>query len=193
MLKESGTVTAELDSVHLTMSVSGNIENLPIIALDGDVTRVPDSAAKGYAKIAYRGGPAYVRFVMFGGDLYVSQEPRRWVDYGPAENFYDAAKILSPDTGLADLLTDFIDPEVSGRETIDGVHTVRITGEVSAAAAKKIMPQLHAGKRTPCAVWIQETGDHQLVQLQLASGADDDVQMTFSKWNEPVTVGKPRV
>ncbi|MEB3020613.1 LppX_LprAFG lipoprotein [[Mycobacterium] crassicus] len=193
ILKESGSATAELDSVHLTMSVTGNIENLPITALDGGVTQVPDSAAKGYAKIAYRGAPAYVEFVMFGGDLYVSQSPRRWVDYGPADNFYDAAKILSPDTGLADLLTDFVDPEVSGRETIDGEQTVRVTGEVSAAAAKKIVPQLKASKRTLCTVWIQETGAHQLVQLELASGADDAVQMTFSNWNQPVIVGKPRV
>ncbi|MEB3032775.1 LppX_LprAFG lipoprotein [[Mycobacterium] nativiensis] len=193
ILKESSAVTAELDSVHLAMSVTGNIENLPVTALDGGVTRVPDAAAKGYAKIAYRGAPAYVEFVVFGGDLYVSGSPRRWVDYGPAGNFYDAATILSPDTGLADLLTDFVDPEASGRETIDGVETVRVTGEVSAAAAKKIVPQLKASKRTSCTVWIQETGAHQLVQLQLASGADDAVQMTFSNWNEPVTVGKPRM
>lgn len=174
------------------MSVTGNIDNLPITALDGDVTQVPDAAAKGYAKVAYRGAPAYVRFVVFGGDLYVSQDPRRWVDYGPAEHFYDAAKILSPDTGLADLLTNFVDPEVGGRETIDGVHTVRVTGEVSAEAAKKIVPQLNASKRTSCTAWIQETGAHQLVRLQLASGADDAVELTFSNWNEPVTVGKPR-
>lgn len=193
ILKESGAATAELDSVHLGMTVTGDIENMAITALDGDVTRVPDPAAKGYAKIAYRGAPAYVRFVVFGGDLYVSQSPRRWVDYGPAGNFYDAAQILSPDTGLADLLTDFIDPEVGGRETVDGVHTVRVTGEVSAKAAKKIVPQLNATKRTSCTVWIQETGDHQLVQLMLASGADDAVQLTFSNWNVPVTVGKPRV
>ncbi|RRR47869.1 LppX_LprAFG lipoprotein [Mycolicibacter terrae] len=193
ILKESSATTADLDSVHLSMSVTGNIENLAITALDGDVTRRPDDAAKGYAKIAYRGAPAYVKFVVFGGDLYVSQSSHRWVDYGPAGNFYDPATILSPATGLADLLTDFIDPEVSGRETIDGVHTVRVTGEVSAAAAKKIVPQLHANKRTSCTVWIQETGDHHLVRLELASGADNSVQLTFSNWNAPVSVGKPRM
>lgn len=193
ILKEASVTTAGLDSVRLSLSVTGNIDNMAITALDGDVTKVPDAAAKGYAKIAYRGAPAYVEFVVFGGDLYVSQSPRQWVDYGPAENFYDAAKILSPDTGLADLLTNFVDPEVGGRETVDGVHTVRVTGEVSAAAAKKIVPQLHTAKRTPCTVWIQETGDHHLVRLELASGADNAVQMTFSNWNAPVRVGKPRV
>lgn len=197
ILKESSATTAELDSVHLTLSVSGNIDNMAITALDGDVTRQPEAAAKGYAKIAYRGAPAYVTFVVFGGDLYVSQDRGRWIDYGPAANFYDAAAILSPDTGLADMLTDFVDPEVGGRETIDpgtgDVHTVRVTGQVSATAAKKIVPQLQATKRTSCTVWIQETGDHHLVRLELASGADDAVQMSFSNWNAPVSIGKPRV
>jgi lipoprotein LprG len=170
---------------------------MAITALDGDVTRQPAEAAKGYAKIAYRGAREFVKFIVFGGDLYVSQDGgRSWVDYGPAANFYDVASILSPDTGLAGMLTEFIDPEVEGRETIDlgtdEVHTVRISGQVSARAAKKIVPQLQAPKRTSCTVWIQETGDHHLVALKLASGADETVVITFSNWNAPVSVGKPR-
>ncbi|OBK85457.1 hypothetical protein A5649_00510 [Mycolicibacter heraklionensis] len=170
---------------------------MAITALDGDVTRQPAEAAKGYAKIKYRGAPAYVEFVVFGGDLYVSQDDGRWIDYGPATNFFDVASILSPDTGLADMLTDFFDPEVEGRETIalgtDEVHTVRISGQVSARAAKKIVPQLTATKRTSCTVWIEETGDHHLVALKLGSGDDESVVITFSNWNAPVNVGKPRV
>lgn len=192
ILKESGVTTAGLDSVHLTLSVTGSMENMPVTALDGDVTQQPDPAAKGYAKIAYRGAAAYVAFVVFGGDFYVSQDHGRWIDYGPAANFYDAASILSPDTGLAGMLTDFIDPEVQGRETVDDVHTVRISGQVSADVAKKIVPQLQATKRTACTVWIEETGEHHLVALKLASGDDAAVTITFSNWNAPVAVGKPR-
>ncbi|MEZ0381733.1 MULTISPECIES: LppX_LprAFG lipoprotein [Mycobacteriaceae] len=197
ILKDSSVTTAAVDSAHLSLSASSSIENMAISALDGDVTRQPAEAAKGYAKIRYRGAPAYVEFVVFGGDLYVSQDEGRWIDYGPAANFYDVASILSPDTGLAEMLTEFIDPEVEGRETIelgtDEVHTVRISGQVSARAAKKIVPQLQATKRTSCTVWIQETGDHHLVALKLASGADESVVITFSNWNAPVSVAKPRV
>ncbi len=192
ILQESSATTAELASVHLTLAVTGSMANMPVTALDGDVTQQPGPAAKGYAKIAYRGAPAYVAFVVFGGDFYVSQDGGRWVDYGPAAKFYDAASILSPDTGLAGLLTDFVDPEVEGRETVDDVHTVRISGEVSAEVAQKIVPQLQATKRTACTVWIEETGEHHLVALKLASGDDNAVAITFSNWNAPVTVGKPR-
>ncbi|MGV0624637.1 LppX_LprAFG lipoprotein [Mycolicibacter minnesotensis] len=197
ILKDSGVTTADLHSVHLSLAVTGDIEDLSVTALEADVTAQPDPAAKGYAKIAYRDGAEYVRFVVFGGRFYVSRDRGRWIDHGAAANLYDAAAILSPETGLAELLTDFVDPSVDGRETIDlggeAVHTVRISGEVSAAAARKVVPQLQATKRTACTVWIEESGAHRLVALELASGADDAVRLTFSNWNAPVVVGKPQL
>ncbi|KKC01456.1 hypothetical protein WR43_00515 [Mycolicibacter arupensis] len=190
ILKEASVTTADAHSVHLALSVTGTVENMAVTALDADVTRRPAPAARGYAKIAYRGAPAYVRFAVSGGDFFVSQDNGRWIDYGPAGNLYDAAGILSPGTGLADILTDFVDPEVDGRDVVDGVHTVRISGEISAAAATRIVPQLRVAKRTPCTVWIQEAADHQLVALRLAAG-DDAVQMNFSNWNAPVAIATP--
>ncbi len=42
-------------------------------------------------------------------------------------------------------------------------------------------------------VWIQENGDHQLVQAQLVQSAGNSIQMTVSNWNAPVQVTKPPV
>ena len=60
--------------------------------------------------------------------------------------------ILSPDNGLANVLANFSDPKADGRETINGVDTVRVTGTVSADAVNKIAPQIAAtgpGARAP--------------------------------------------
>ncbi|ORB04623.1 hypothetical protein BST33_00315 [Mycolicibacter minnesotensis] len=191
ILREASDTVAQADSVHLSLLVIGNVENMAATAVDADVTRSPAPAARGYAKIAYRGAPAYVRFVVSGGHFFVFEEGGRWIDYGPAGDLYDAAGILSPGTALAGMLTDFVDPEVESRELVDGVHTVRITGQISADTATRIVPQLRPGKRTSCTVWIQETGDHQLVALKLDAG-DDAVQMDFSNWNAPVSIAPPR-
>jgi lipoprotein LprG len=43
----------------------------------------------------------------------------------------------------------------------------------------------------PATVWIQETGDHQLVQAQLEKSPGNSVQMTLSNWGEQVQVSKP--
>ena len=49
------------------------------------------------------------------------------------------------------------------------------------------------GKPTPATVWIQETGDHQLVQAKLDKSSGNSVQMTLSNWDQPVQVTKPQV
>jgi lipoprotein LprG len=41
------------------------------------------------------------------------------------------------------------------------------------------------------AVWIQESGDHQLVQAKLKPSQNNSIEMSFSNWNVPVTVDKP--
>ena len=47
------------------------------------------------------------------------------------------------------------------------------------------------GIPTPATAWIQEDGDHQLVQAQLDPSAGNSIQMTLSNWNAPVTIEKP--
>ena len=71
--------------------------------------------------------------------------------------------------------------------------TIRISGTVPAAAGTKIASSLSAGDSTPATVWIQETGDHQLVQSKLDKSSGNSVQMTLSNWNQPVQVSKPQV
>jgi len=45
----------------------------------------------------------------------------------------------------------------------------------------------------PATVWIQESGDHQLVQANLQKSSGNSVQMTMSNWGEAVSVTKPPV
>jgi lipoprotein LprG len=42
-------------------------------------------------------------------------------------------------------------------------------------------------------VWIQETGDHQLVQANLQKSPGNTAQITLSNWGEQVQVTKPPV
>jgi lipoprotein LprG len=56
-----------------------------------------------------------------------------------------------------------------------------------------LAPQLKAAQPLPTTVWIQENGDHQLVQAKLEQSSDNYIQMTLSNWNAPVQVTKPPV
>lgn len=191
LVKESAATTADLKSAHLALSVTGQIKNLPVKTLEGDLTNEPTTAAKGSATITMLGSDVDAKFIVIDGDLYAAITGDDYDNYGSAEKIYDVAAILSPDKGLANMLANLSDPKAQAHDTVDGQQTVRVTGQVSADAVNKLAPQLKATAPTPCTVWISEEGDHQLVQAKLDPSAGNSIQMTLSNWNAPVTVAKP--
>ena len=192
LLTDSTATTKKQQSVHLELTVTGKIAELPIETLSGDLTNVPVVAAQGKASIIAFGQTFKdVDFVVADGNLYGALTPGSFTNFGPASDIYDVSAILNPQTGLANLLANFSDPKADGRENINGVDTVKVTGTVSADAVNKIAPQIRATGPVPGTAWIQEEGDHQLIQAKLEPTPGNSVQMTLSDWGKPVTVTKP--
>jgi lipoprotein LprG len=191
LLKQSAQTMRDVKSAHVELTVQGKIEHPPIKMLSGDLTNVPAVAAKGHTKVTMGGDEVDADFVELDGTLYAALDPNTWNNFGPASNLYDMSLILNPDTGLANILSNFADPKASSRETINGVQTVKITGQVSADTVNKIFPQIATTGNVPSTVWIQENGNHDLVQIRLEPSSGNSLQMTLSKWNEPVSVEKP--
>ena len=194
LLKQSADTTKAQSSVHLKLTVQGQIKDLPIETLEGDLTNTPAVAAQGKADITVLGQKLQgVAFVVADGDLFAAITAGSYQDFGPAKEIYDVSAILSPDAGLANVLANFSDPKADGRETVNGVATVRVTGNVSADAVNKISPQIAATGPVPGTAWIQEDGSHQLVQAKLEPSPGNSVTMTMSDWGKQVTVTKPAV
>lgn len=194
LVKDSEQTTRKLQSVHLLLTVNGEITGLPISKMEGDLTNVPAVAAHGKANIVFVGQKLDdVEFTVVDGNLFAAITPGSWADFGPAADIYDVSAILSPDLGLANVLTNFTDAKADGRETIGGVETVRVTGTVSGEAVNGISPQIAATGPVPATAWIQEGGDHQLMQAKLEPTPGNSVQMTLTDWGKAVTVTKPPV
>lgn len=191
LLKDSNTATRALKSVHLDLSVEGEIKDLPIKTLTGDLANAPAVAAQGNAKLLFQGADVDANFVVIDATLYVALSGDSYIDLGPAADVYDIAAILNPDTGLANVLANFSDPKSDSTETINGVETVKVTGQVSADAVNKIAPPIAATGPIPGTAWIEKDGDHKLVQAKLEPAAGSSVQMTLSDWDKPVTITKP--
>jgi lipoprotein LprG len=192
LLKQSSQTTKNLKSVHLVLTVNGQIKGLPIKTLTGDLTTNP-TAAKGNAKITFAGSDLDADFIVYDSILYATLTPNKWTDLGPAADIYDVSTILNPDSGLANILANFTDAKADGRDTINGQETVRVTGKVSADAVNKLAAPMNATQPLPATAWIQENGDHQLVQAKLEQSPGNAVQMTLSNWGEQVQVTKPAV
>ncbi len=195
LLTESSETTKDQTSAHLTLTVQGEVPDLPVESLVGDLTQTPAVAAKGTADIIFLGQRLQdVEFVVSDNDLWAAITAGGSLsNFGPAAEIYDVAAILNPDVGLANVLANFSDAKAEGRETVEGTETVRITGNVSAEAVNKIAPQLAATAPVPGTAWIAQDGDHELMQVRLDPSPGNSVTMTLSKWGEPVTVDKPAV
>jgi lipoprotein LprG len=193
LLKQSQQTTAAQKSVHLELSVTGTIKELPIETLTGDLTNVPVVAAQGKASIIAFGQTFKdVDFVVADGNLYGALTPGSFTNFGPAADIYDVSKILNPDVGLATILANFSGAKAEGRETINNVATVKVTGTVTAEAVNGLAPVGATGP-VPATAWIKEDGDHDLVQAKLEPTPGNSVQMTLSDWGKTVTVTKPAV
>jgi lipoprotein LprG len=195
LLKESAETTKSQSSVHLKLAVQGEIKELPIETLEGDLTNAPAVAAQGKANLIFLGQKlADVGFVVADGNLFAAlTSGGAYQDFGPAADIYDVSAILNPDTGLANVLANFTDPKADGRETINGVETVRVTGNVTADAVNKIAPQIAATAPVPATAWIQEHGNHELAQAKLDISPGNSITMTTTEWGKQITVTKPAV
>jgi lipoprotein LprG len=193
LVKQSADTTKNVKSVHLVLSTQGKIPGLPIKQLTGDLTTVPSTAASGNAQLSMAGSDIDANFVVYDSVLYATLTPNKWSDFGKASDVYDVSVLLSPDAGLGNVLANFTNAKAEGRETINGQPTIKISGNVTADAVNKIIPSMNATQPVPATVWIQETGDHQLVQANLQKSEGNSVQITLSDWGKPVTVTKPPV
>ena len=194
LLKESSETTKSQSSMHLKLAVTGEIKELPIESIEGDLTNTPAVAAQGTANIVFLGQRLEgVDFSVVDGTLYAALTKGSFQDLGPATDIYDVSAILNPDTGLANVLANFTNPKADGRETLNGVDTIRVTGTVSPDAVNKITPQLAATGPVPGTAWIREDGNHELVQAKLEPTPGNSLTMTCSDWGKPVTVTKPAV
>jgi lipoprotein LprG len=193
LVKQSSDTTKNVKSVHLVLSVQGTVKGLPIKVLNGDLTTTPSTAASGNVQLTLAGSDIDANFVVYDSVLYATLTPNKWSDFGKASDVYDVSVLLSPDAGLGNVLANFTNAKAESRETINGQSTIKISGNVTADAVNKIIPSLAATQPVPATVWIQESGDHQLVQANLQKSEGNSVQITLSDWGKPVTVTKPPV
>lgn len=191
LLEQSSAHTKDQTSVHILITTNGEVPGLPLKTLDGDLTSKPEVAAKGKAGILL-GKPSdpatTLQFIVVGDQLY-SAIGGKWSSPLPVQQIYPIGNILDPNVGLANIVGHIKNPVAEGREEVGGVQAVRIAGSVDADVLKGIFPK--ADHELPAKAWVREDGNHELVQALIQVTPNAGIELTVSKWGEPVSVAKP--
>jgi lipoprotein LprA len=197
-VKQAADVMRQVMSMHLQVAVQGDVPNLSLIKLDGDVASKPQTAATGSATLKVGQQSKDSKFVFFEGKLYadLAGTDGKYVDYGDGVSIYDVGTLLDPDKGLAKILANLKNPKVAGAEQVNNVATTKITGTSSSNDVARLAGRrLGAEEETqdPTTVWIASDGTHHVVKLQFVPVENSTITLTMSDWGKQVTATKPPV
>jgi len=215
VLQESARTTATLQSLHLDL-VTENLGNFPLASVSASVTNQPQGAgsAVGHAKFRRDKDADFEEgdFLVTDKTFYTKNDDGTWKKVGDSEKIYDPGVLLDKDRGLAHVLESISDPKSGDAETIDGIKTVQIKGEIPADVIDTIVPTLGLGGGSlPVTVWIADVGTGtqpgagdpspseqpssgkgpNVVRIKIEKDKGS-VTTTFSKWAEPVEIPNPK-
>jgi hypothetical protein len=185
-----------------------NIEKLPLESVNADVTNQPQGNGQAVGDATVRIKPATpfvaVQFLVTNKTMYTKGADGKYTAEGPAEKIYDPGIVLDPKKGLANIIKNVKDPKVEGRDTVNGVATVKVSGTVDAGVVDPVVPTLGQGGGTlPITLWIVDvsagatpttttspgTGPN-LVRMVITKDPGS-VEITLSAWGKPVTIPNP--
>lgn len=213
IVEESAKTTETMPSMHIALVVT-DLPEFPLESLNADVTNQPMETG-GQAAGSARFRPTDdaemtdTDFVVTGGKFYTKDASGKYQERGESKAVYDPAIILDKDLGLANVIRSVRNPKVEGREDVDGVPTVKVTGTISSAVIDPIMPTVGKdGGELPVTLWIVDVSPDEaptteipqeekstgtgpnLVRIEVQKG-DGKGEATFSKWAEEVTIPNP--
>lgn len=194
LLKEAAAATADIKSAHFTLTVNGEIPDLPVKSAEGDLTREGSAAgaAKGTISMTLAGSLFEGEFVLVDDALYIKGPTGGWTEL-PASmvrNLYDPAAILDPDRGVAKVLASVQNAKTEGTEDIDGVSTYRVKGRVAQDVVSKLVPGISSD--VDITFWVRQDGGHQPVKATVQVTSDATVDVTLSDIDKQVEITAPK-
>jgi lipoprotein LprA len=195
LLKQAADAMRKVTGMHVTLAVKGNVPNLRVTKLDGDISNTPATVATGSATLLVGSNAQDAKFVFVDGHLYSDLgQPGKYTDFGNGASIYNVSVLLDPNKGLANLLANLKDGSVAGSDTVNGVATTKITGnssgdDVATLAGTRLTTD--STSTVPTIVWIASDGSSHLVQVEIDPTPDTSVTLTMSDWGKQVTATKP--
>ncbi|MEZ4573013.1 MAG: LppX_LprAFG lipoprotein [Thermomicrobiales bacterium] len=184
------------ETAHFVLEIDGatyldDEEQIELAGAEGDLSR--PRSVEALASVAISLVTLDVSLIFIGDEAYMTDFLTG--DWGPApDDFsYNPALLLSETEGLGPVLEALEDPEVIGRETVNGTDAVHMHGTVDQALIDDMTAGAITGDSIGVDIWFDaETLD--VVQINLAEPDDGTTWLIkLSDHNEDVTIEAPDV
>ena len=195
ILSDASKAAGEVDSFHFKLTHQNGSTPLPLNlsleSAEGDV-EVPDKL-KADVKADAAGINVSVKVIGIDDETWVTNPfTRNWQRLG-GTNIRDFA---NPAALVTSLLPEIEDPEIAGREDVDGTSTYRLTGMIDSAALSESLGIAEAGHTVKVEAWIG-VEDSLPRRVKLTGRLTDDEkenvsrQVDLSRFNQPVDIKEP--
>jgi lipoprotein LprA len=195
LLKSAADALRKVTGMHVSLAVQGDVPNLLVTKLDGDISTRPQTEATGTATLRVGQTTQDAKFVFVDGHLYSDLgNPGSYTDFGDGKSIYNVSVLLDPNKGLANVVSKLQGGSVAGTEQVNGIATTKITGNSSAddiATLAGYKLSAKDVKTVPTTLWIASDGSSHLVKIQISPTGNTSVTLTMSDWGKQVTATKP--
>jgi len=152
VIKKAGPAIQAPKSFHFNLATE-NMHTLPGLWLtkaDGDAIK-PD---KMHGKVTARNNG-----VTFTSEIVVDGEKQFWTDplsgrWAPMPAYFNVRQLFDPAKGAADILASITNLTSDGSETIDGVASYRIKGQVPPESLRALTPEVNVKTDIPATIWV---------------------------------------
>jgi hypothetical protein len=195
ILEDASKAAADVDSFHFKLSHQNGSTPLPLNlsleSAEGDIV-VPDKL-KADVKAEAAGINVSVKIIGIGNQTWVTNPfTRDWQRLG-GTNIRDFADPAALVTGILPAVKD---PQIAGREEVDGTSTYKLTGTIDSAALSDSLGIAEPGQTVTVEAWIGvEDSLPRRVKLigRLTEDERENVtrQVDLSRYNQPVDIQQP--
>lgn len=193
LLTESAAAMRDIKTAQFLITADGTIAGLSLRRAEGTLTK--EGSAKGTAQVDQGGLNVELTFVIVGDKIYLKGPTGGYqtLPLSLAASVYDPSAILSPDRGIAKVLSTATGATTEASEAVGGKDAWRVAVAVNSTDLQTIIPGVTG--TVPGKVWIG-SADKRLLKATFTLPPAGDakggtVTVTFTAFDAPVTISAP--
>lgn len=184
-----------VDAVRFHLDVVGPVTGFFIRRAEGVATAAGE--AEGTAALEQSAALVEFELIVAGGEHYLKGPTGGWQRLPSilADQLYNPASLLDPDTGLASGLERVHGAMTEAAEEVDDVSTYRVRGRVPADFLGNLLPLEEGQDDLPAVLWIGQGTPHLIrsrVEAIVAGETDTTtLTLTLSDHDIPIVISPP--